>query len=186
MRFRENGLWLMCKKNFKPNDWGGIGFPYETPQDRIAQAGTIVAIWIHKTEGPSAKQGKVVGFVELSGNTNDISKFISWDALLKHIRKPVNKDKNRWPFAVEIKRAWEVDSDCWRIVDEVFVGNYRLADAKHIGANAKMIREQNNFHRMSDLSIQAVKVYQQEDLPLEPHATAGHLLESRGILEDNQ
>ena len=140
MNFRANSLWLMCEWDFEPAKWAGIGFYRKSAQEEIIQEGRIVAIWIAKhtkVKAARGKRGMVVGFVELSGEKNDISKFVSWKALVEHFKDPDNK--NKWPYAVGVRRAWKVDPASWELVDDVFENTYNLDDAQDIGTNGKAV-----------------------------------------------
>ncbi|MCA8835592.1 MAG: hypothetical protein K8953_10965 [Proteobacteria bacterium] len=200
MRFRENGLWLMSEWDFEPAEWGGIGFPYVDSQNKLTdggeRAGAIVAIWIAtstKVRTARRKKKKVVGFAELSGKINDISKFVSWKALVKHFEDSDNK--NRWPYAVGVKQAWKVVGNIqqdlehnWQDVDYIFSTTYIPNEARDIGTNARMVEMEEHFHRISNLSIEPAKVYPQDVLPPEHEEpeirTAGALLRIRGVLDE--
>ncbi len=179
MKYSKNVLRLMCPWGFNPAKWGGIGFSDINVQNDLAQEKPIVAIYITE-ESPLAteKQGMVVGFVELSDATGDISKFISWESLVKHLEKDENQ--NRWPHAVGMSRAWKVIPENRRPVGTIFPKTRGRHNPRTIGSRTVFV-EEDNFDAMNRLGIEAVAVYQQ-DLPLERHETAGHLLRSRGIL----
>ncbi len=175
MNFRENGLWLMSEWEFEPAEWGGIGFPHVDSQNKLTdggeRAGAIVAIWIAtstKVTAARRKKKKVVGFVELSGNTNDISKFISWDILVKHLQKPENKD--RWRYAVEVKRAWKIAEESWGDVCNVFENTYDPNKARPIGTDAKRV-ETTDFASFERLRCYEVSVFGQEPLLAESEIT---------------
>ncbi len=179
MKYSKNVLRLMCPWGFNPAKWGGIGFSGEAVQNELAQEKPIVAIYITE-ESPLAteKQGMVVGFVELSGKIGDISKFISWEALVEHLENAENQD--RWPYAVGMSRAWKVIRDDWQGVGTIFPNTRGRHNPRNIGRRTVFV-EEDNFDAMNGLRIQAVAVYQQ-DPPLEEYATAGDLLASRGLL----
>ena len=168
----------MCPWGFNPAKWGGIGFSDINVQNDLAQEKPIVAIYITE-ESPLAteKQGMVVGFVELSDATGDISKFISWEALVEHLENAENQ--NRWPYAVGMRRAWKVIPENRRPVRTIFPNTRGRHNPIIIGSRTVVVEEEN-FDEMHRLEIEAVAVYQQ-DLPLEHHETARDLLISRGL-----
>ena len=179
MKYSKNVLRLMCPWGFNPAKWGGIGFSDEAVQNKLAQEKPIVAIYITR-DSPLAteKQGMVVGFVELSGKIGDISKFISWEALVEHLENAENQD--RWPYAVGMSRAWKVIPENWQDVTAIFPNTYEINNPRNIGSSTVFV-EEDNFDEMNRLGIEAVAVYQQ-DLRLEEYATVGDLLTSRGVL----
>ena len=179
MKYSKNVLRLMCPWGFNPAKWGGIGFSGEAVQNKLAQEKPIVAIYITR-DSPLAteKRGMVVGFVELSGKIGDISKFISWEALVEHLENAENQD--RWPYAVGMRRAWKVIPENWRDVRDIFPDTYENNEGINIGSRTVVVEEEN-FDEMHRLEIEAVAVYQQ-DLPLEEYATVEELLISRGVL----
>ena len=171
-------LRLMCPWGFNPARWGGIGFSDINVQNELAQEEPIVAIYITE-ESPLAvdKRGMVVGFVELSDATGDISEFISDEALAEHLENDENQ--NRWPYAVGMRRAWKVVRDDWQGVRTIFPNTRGRHNPRNIGRRTVFV-EEDNFDAMNRLEIEAVAVYQQ-DLRLEHHETARDLLISRGL-----
>ena len=182
----------MCEWNFTPNEWGGIGFSDESAQNKVAVKGSIVAIYVAKhTKVKAAKKekkpGMVVGFVEISGKKGDISKFISWKILIRHLKKPDNH--NRWPYATGISRAWKVKKTDWKIVDDVFPNTYKNNASILIGRNTVIVVAED-FANIKRLRIEAVEVYQPpnglpaEQYAIEKYETAGELLKNRGLLDE--
>ncbi len=183
MKYSKNALQLMCTWGFKPVKWGGIGFSDEAVQNGLVQEKPIVAIYVTKKSPLSKdKQGMVVGFVELSDETGHISKFISKEALIAHRKKPENK--NRWPYAVGMSRAWCVEKTSWRIVDDIFKKTYDPKAAIDIGTHTKTV-DAEDFVNIEELKIRPVAVYPQKQLPKEHKEpeirTVGELLKKRGI-----
>ncbi len=171
-------LQLMCTWGFNPAKWGGIGFSDINVQNNLAREKPILAIYVTKASPLSKdKQGMVVGFVELSDETDHISKFISKESLAAHRKKPENK--NRWPYAVRMSRAWKVIPENWQDVTAIFPNTYEISNPRNIGRRTVLV-EEDNFDARNRLRIQAVEVYRQ-DLRLEHHETAGALLKSRGL-----
>ncbi len=187
MNDKKKSLRLMCEWNFTPNEWAGIGFSDKSVQDKVAVQGSIVAIYIAKrTKSIKAqkKRGKVVGFVELSGETSHVSKFASPRIFANHKKKNKDIDKDRWAFGVGISRAWYVEKASWRIVDDIFKKTYDPKAARHIGTHTKIVEEED-FANIKELRIKPAKVYPQKQLPeehKEPEIrTVGELLKKRGI-----
>ncbi len=180
MKYSKNVLRLMCPWGFNPAKWGGIGFSDINVQNNLAREKPIVAIYI-TVDSPLAedKQGMVVGFVELSGKTGDISKFISLESLVEHFANPDNRERHRWRYAVGMSRAWKVMPEDWQDVTAIFPKTREDNEGINIGSRTVFV-EEDNFDAMNLLRIQAVAVYQQ-DLPLEHHETARDLLISRGL-----
>ncbi len=173
---------LMCTWGFNPAKWGGIGFSDINVQNNLAREKPILAIYVTKASSLSKdKQGMVVGFVELSDETGHISKFISKESLVAHRKKPENK--NRWPYAVKMSRAWRVEKTSWRIVDDIFKKTYDPNKAIQIGTHTKIVKEED-FANIKGLRIKPAKVYPQKQLPeehKEPEIrTVGELFKNRG------
>ncbi len=187
MNDKKKILSLMCEWNFAPNEWAGIGFRDESVQNKVAVKGSIVAIYIAKrTKSTKAqkKRGKVVGFVELSGETSHVSKFASPRIFANHKKKNKDIDKNRWPYGVEVSRAWYVEKASWRIVDSVFPKTYKDNEPIHIGRRTVPVKKEDLAH-FEELRIKPAKVYPQKQLPeehKEPEIkTVGELLKKCGI-----
>ena len=181
-------LRLMCTWGFNPARWGGIGFSDEAVQNELAQKKPIVAIYITEASSLAVnKQGMVVGFVELSDATGDISEFISEEALAEHLEKDENK--NRWPYAVGMRRAWKVRPDNWQSVKTIFPNTRGNNNPRNIGRRTVPVKKKD-FANIEELKIRPVEVYQPPNgLPAEQYATeeyetARDLLISRELIDE--
>ena len=187
----------MCERDFKPKEWGGIGFSRDWVQTDLTDNATIVAVYITRDNPDINKQGIVAGFVEISDEIGHIEQFITRQMLEKY--EADRGDGPEWSYSVGIKRAWKVIGFCppnvvrnWEDVRTIFPNTCENNIAIDIGgrtaivaeADFSPIEEEEDFVRVNNLIIQAVEVHEQ-NLPLEHHETAKELLISRGILEDN-
>ena len=179
-------LRLMCERDFKPDEWGGIGFSDREVQRHLVQNATIVAVYILKENEDEKKAGKFAGFVELSGLEDNISAFVTPEILERHF---ANHD-NEWLHSVGIKRAWYIakdECDNWPDVGDIFKKTYNPNAAIRIGSHTKIV-DAEDFVNIAGLKIIPVEVYRREsDLPDEEYATEDHetalnLLISRGLL----
>ncbi len=178
-------LRLMCERDFKPEEWGGIGFSDREVQRHLVQNATIVAVYILKENEDKKKAGKFAGFVELSGAEGNISAFVTPEILERHF---ANHD-NEWLHSVGIKRAWYVAKDAcdnWPDVGDIFETTYDPRAAIRIGSHTKIV-DAEDFVNIKELKIEAVEVYQPdnglpaEEYEIQEYESAGELLISRGI-----
>ncbi len=175
----------MCERDFKPDEWGGIGFSDREVQRHLVRNATIVAVYIMKNNEDENKAGKFAGFVELSGAEDNISAFVTPEIYDSHM--DIYGDE--WPHSVGIKRAWYVvkdECDNWPDVDDIFETTYDPRAAIRIGGYTKIV-DAEDFANIKELKIEAVEVYQPdnglpaEEYEIQEYESAGALLISRGI-----
>ncbi len=182
MTLTEKGLWLTSGWDFTPCKWGCVGFTNESARNRFANSVRIAAFYVVKHKGPPKKRGKVVGFAELSGEKDCLRDFISKRAWKD---KEAHRDsKGRWNYAAVIKQAWLVVEKDWQDVESIFSNTYTIGRARSIGANGRIVKE-NDFSKLKELRIEPAEVFKQEELPKEPTEpeikTVGDLLRVRDI-----
>ena len=190
-------LRLMCERDFKPEEWGGIGFSREPVQTDLINNATIVAVYITRDNRDINKRGIVAGFVEISGEIGHIRRFITPQMLQRYETDRIRRNGPEWSYSVGIKRAWKVIGfrprnvvENWEDVKTIFPNTCRNNTPRNIGGRTAIVEvaeadfspiEGETFVRLNNLKIQAVGVHEQ-NLPLERYATARALLANRGLL----
>ncbi len=182
-------LRLMCERDFKPEEWGGIGFSRQCVQTDLTDNATIVAVYITRDNTDINKRGIVAGFVEISDEIGHIERFITPQMLEKYELERNRRNGPEWSYSVGIRRAWKVTGirprnvvKNWEDVKTIFPNTCRNRIPRDIGGRTAVVVEadfapieEENFVRVNNLKIQAVEVYQQ-NLTLKKYATAGVLL----------
>ncbi len=178
-------LRLMCERDFKPKEWGGIGFSRQWVQTDLIKNAKIVAVYITRDNRDINKRGIIAGFVEISGEIGHIRRFITPQMLQRYETDRARKNGPEWSYSVGIKRAWKVIGinppnvvRNWEDVKTIFPNTCENNTPRNIGGRTAKV-EEADFALVNNLKIQAVEVHDQ-DLPLKKYATARVLLANRG------
>ncbi|PTW61377.1 hypothetical protein C8N35_10286 [Breoghania corrubedonensis] len=113
-------VWLTSAWGFDPHEWGFIGFSSEADRARFLEdfnPGGIVAVYVTSTSPHSPQlRGRLVGFLELTGQPGTARDFMPDDAFARKEADPGMA--GRWNFGVQAARAWKIEDEHRPMIDE--------------------------------------------------------------------
>lgn len=150
-------VWLKAFWGFDPGGDGYLGFTLESDRDRLIsewQPGDLVLIYGAASEETARENRRqALGFLEIDPvPTSDVAR----SSALAMKRKIDRGYRDRWTYAVPVKRAWRVE----RRIEVKYVApdTYDRSAGRVIAKQGKLIRD-GEVVRALALPVQAVSVF---------------------------